>query len=199
MKRRKFRKGNESGSKKSTTLWPLRTLLAILVFGIIVLAPLPAFAYDPPTEGMEVEVVLKLDIQAYLWIDYTGDGPIMFEVDWSQIDDLEDGSVLVKTEDDLLWCANGDWWIDIYRSDWEIVGDVGDPNLELWIEYRYQEEEGDNGGQFTHITTTPTKIEEGVMGCYGVYDFDWHLKKLSIFKTHKGNYTCIVYFELWDP
>lgn len=199
MKRRNFRKGRESGPKKSATFCLRRSLLAFLLFGIIVLAPLPAFAYDPPTDGLEVEVVLEVDIQAYLWIDYTGDGCIQFEVDWSQIDDLEDGSVQVQTEDDLLWCVNGDWWIDIFRSDWEVVGDVGDPNLELWIEYRYQEDEGESGGQFTQITTTPTKIEEGAMGCFAIYDFDWKIKKLSIYTTHKGNYTCTVYFELWDP
>lgn len=198
MKKRKFRSVRDSGSLKLTALWSQRLLLAILAFGIIVLAPLPAFAYEPPTEPVEDSVIINVDISAFLWIDYTGE-IVQFEVDWHEIDDWEDGSVLVKTEDDLLWCANGDWWINIWRSEWVVIGDVGDPNLDLWLEYRYQDEEGDEGGQFYQITTTPTLIEEGEMGCFGVYDFDWHLKKLNFWETHKGNYQCIVYFDLWDP
>lgn len=196
MKRRDFRK--YSGSMRSTRLWPLRSLLAILVFGIVAFAPLSAFAYDPPLDGVPDSAQLEVDIQAFMWIYYSGES-VQFQVDWSLLDDLTDGSAVVETDDDLLWCVNGDWYIIIHRSEWEVLGNIGDQSLELWIEYRSQDEEGGHGGRFTQITTTPTIINEGERGYWGVYDFDWQLKKLSIYTTHKGNYRCVVFFELWDP
>jgi hypothetical protein len=167
-------------------------LLAILACALIILAPLPAFAYEvPPPVHRTVDVII--DINALLYVDYQP-VPVQFEVTETEMNagfmDLEDGGT-------LKWCTNGAWEMWIWRSAW--VTDIGDPLLDLSLGYCYTTPYGWSLQDPYPITTTRKRwICYPSGGCYELTDFIWHLGGLST-TTHKGNYGCDVYFELVDP
>jgi hypothetical protein len=157
-----------------------------LLIGVVafLLLALPAFAYDPPTDGIEDTCEICVDIQVYMEFDIE-DTLICFEI-W--YDECE-GEGYDEEEIYYYIQCNGDWYVlgkfegyqagtGEYDQDW-------DPdNMFLYV----------NGLLMTSSWSTDY-VDEGTMGTY--YDY-WPIE-LYVNWIEKGDYMGLLTLELWDP
>jgi len=188
-----------SGSMKSTLLWPLGSLLAILAAGIIVLTSSPAVAYVKPAP-VSASVPVPVDVASNICISYQPE-PVEFEVTAA---DMAHGCIQVEYPDSTLkWCSNGPWQLNIWRSGWDILPPgYGDPNFDLCLGFTYYDPlTGETQQDPVLVGTTPKpngwKCSKNP-ACRELTDFVWVLCGLTP-TTLKGNYGCTVIFEISDP
>jgi len=162
---------------------------------------LPAFAYEPPEDGIEDQVLICVDVECYMEFDLPDQ--LCFEIVYESCEgDGYDDALL----DYYIQC-NGDWYVLAY-----FVGDVEDPNGDSY------DVENSNGVSYWQpwqecmelyingilMTDEWQEIASGPMGTYDsdLSDTDdiypW-LAELYVCWVEKGNYTGNLYAELWDP
>lgn len=152
---------------------------------------LPAFAYEPPDDGIEDSVLICVDVQAYMEFDLPDQ--LCFEIVYESCEgDGYDEALL----DYYIQC-NGDWYVLAY-----FVGDTQNPDGgSYWQPWQECMELYING---ILMTGDWTQIAEGEMGTYDsdysddddIYPWD---AELYVCWVEKGNYTGNLYAELWDP
>jgi len=155
-------------------------LIAVAAF---LLFALPAFAYDPPDEGIQDTVEITVDIQAYMEFDII-DELICFEIWYEECEgtgyDAEELYYYIQ--------CNGDWyvigWFEGYLAGTGEYDQDWDPdNMFLYLNY------------VGPLTSQPAQIDEGTMGTYEGY---WIIE-LYVNWIEKGDYWGLLTLELWDP
>lgn len=163
-------------------------LLFLFITGILFFtAQTPAFAVDD-----QVEVTVT--IAQILEVEYTGDDEIVFNVTKK---DLEEGSLQLVDQGDLIWWSNiPEWDIWIERTDW--VTD-GNPYLKLLLQAHYGPPPPAPPPPPDFIEVTTTEVIWIVGGGIGTDTFvgvDWKIKfpyeKDEWWKNTPGTYTCTV-------
>jgi hypothetical protein len=156
----------------------LITLAAFLLFA------LPAFAYDPPDEGIQDTVDICVDIQCYMEFDII-DELICFEIWYEECE----GTGYDAEEIYYYIQCNGDWYVlgmfegypagqGEYDQDWD------EYNMFLYV----------NGVLMTSDWSTDY-IDEGTIGTYEGY---WPIE-MYVNWIEKGDYNGLLTLELWDP
>jgi hypothetical protein len=166
----------------------------LVCIAAFMLFALPAFAYDPPTEGVEDSIDIEVDIQAYMYFELTAD-QICFELSYDEC-----YGYACDTEDiDYYICVNGDWYVvGMFIPDYENP-DGG----EYWLPWCDDMDVYVNDILMTEQYSTDY-IAEGEMGEYDsdlYFDDDilpWELMVCADW-CEKGDYTGWLYLELWDP
>lgn len=165
----------------------------LLCVAAFLLFALPAFAYDPPTDGVEQEVIICVDVQAYM--EFTvDDEQVCFEIEF---DDCEEGSY-DEEELDYYICVNGDWYVlgkfvgnVAGQGQWDMDWDADT----MWVYV--------NDILMTEDWSTDYVLY-GEMGCFDsnlsyeddIYPFDLEVEVDFI---EKGDYEGLLTLELWDP
>jgi len=166
----------------------------LICVAAFMLFALPAFAYDPPEEGVEDSLEVCVDIQAYMYFEVDAD-QICFELEYDECF----GYACDTEEIDYYICVNGDWYVvGMFIPDYENP-DGG----EYWLPWCDDMDVYVNDILMTGQYSTDY-IAEGKMGEFDSnysYDDDilpWELEVCADW-CEKGDYTGWLYLELWDP